>query len=60
MGDKVRINLYIGQDLIKALKKLAEALDVSYAELIRSACRDYVIRNHERLEAERRKISEVK
>lgn len=43
VADKVKINLYMSADLLAAMKKLAARRDQSYAELVRTACRDYVI-----------------
>jgi metal-responsive CopG/Arc/MetJ family transcriptional regulator len=44
IGQRVRINFYFDQQMLDALRQLATVKNVSYSELIRTACRDYVVR----------------
>jgi hypothetical protein len=32
-------------DMLAALKKLSRMRDVAYAELVRTACREYIVKN---------------
>ena len=45
MADKVKVNIYMSPDMLSALKKLAAKRDVAYAELVRTACREYIVKN---------------
>ena len=45
MADKVKVNIYMSPDMLSALKKLAAKRDVAYAELVRTACREYIVAN---------------
>jgi hypothetical protein len=44
VGDRVRINFYFDEQVFEAMKKLAALKNVTYSELIRAACREYVVR----------------
>lgn len=50
MAEKVKVNMFMSPDLLAKLKHLAKLQDVSYSEVIRAACRDYIVANRERLE----------
>lgn len=39
-----KINLYFNEKVLDALRKMALARGTTYSELIREACRDYVIK----------------
>lgn len=45
MADKVKVNIYMSPDMLSALKKLSAKRDVPYAELVRTACREYIVAN---------------
>lgn len=45
MADKVKVNIYMSPDMLSALKKLAAKRDTPYAELVRTACREYIVAN---------------
>lgn len=53
MADKVKVNIYMSPDMLQALKRLAAMQDVPYAELVRAACRDYIVQHRGRIEHER-------
>jgi len=44
VGNRERINFYFDEQILEALKKLAILKNTTYSELIRVACREYVIR----------------
>lgn len=44
VGERVRINFYFDSQVFEAMRKLAVLKNVTYSELIRAACREYVIR----------------
>jgi hypothetical protein len=44
VGLRVRINFYFDSQVFEAMRKLAALKGVTYSELIRLACREYVIR----------------
>jgi len=44
VGDRERINFYFDKQVLGALKKLASLKNTTYSELIRVACREYVVR----------------
>lgn len=41
--EKVKINVYMSPVMLEALKKLAVKQDRPYAQLIREACREYIL-----------------
>jgi metal-responsive CopG/Arc/MetJ family transcriptional regulator len=44
VGDRIRIGFYFDTQILDALQKIAALKNTSYSELIRVACREYVIR----------------
>ncbi len=44
VGNRERINFYFDEQVLEALKKLAVLKNTTYSELIRIACREYVVR----------------
>ena len=44
VGNRERINFYYDEQVLEALKKLAVLKNTTYSELIRIACREYVVR----------------
>ena len=44
VGNRERINFYFDGQVLEALKKLADLKNTTYSELIRVACREYVVR----------------
>ena len=44
VGERVRINFYFDAQIFDAMQKIAMLKNMSYSELIRVACRDYVVR----------------
>lgn len=44
IGDRVRINFYFDAQVFDAMKKIALLKNVTYSEGIRTACREYVVR----------------
>ena len=44
-NDRCRLNLYFDQRVFEAMRRIAEARGTTYSELIREACREYVLAN---------------
>lgn len=44
VGKRERINFYFDEQILEAMKKLALLNNTTYSELIRIACREYVVR----------------
>jgi hypothetical protein len=44
IGDRLRINFYFDAQIFEAMQKIAALQNTTYSELIRVACREYVIR----------------
>lgn len=42
--ERIRINIYFQERVLEGLRRLATARGTTYSELIREACREYVIR----------------
>lgn len=59
MADKVKVNIYMSEDMLAALKKLAALKDVPYAELVRTAVRDFILANASKINEERAAITRV-
>ena len=45
----VRVNVFLTNKTLRALKMLANRRGTSYSELVRTACHEYVIREKEKL-----------
>jgi hypothetical protein len=59
MADKVKVNIYMSPDMLSALKRLARMQDVPYAEVVRAACRSYIVEQRARIEHEKHVIDKV-
>jgi hypothetical protein len=42
-NDRIRLNLYFDNPVFEALRRISEARGQTYSEVIRIACRDYVL-----------------
>jgi metal-responsive CopG/Arc/MetJ family transcriptional regulator len=60
VGNRERINFYFDENILEALKKLAAMKNTTYSELIRVACREYVIREGEKAVADGTLIKEIR
>jgi len=60
MADKIKVNIYMSPDMLKVLKKLAQMRDVAYAELVRTACREYIVKNAAQIQADRSTIEQAR
>ncbi len=60
MAEKIKCNIHFPPDMLAALKKLAHARDVSYAEIVRQACRAFIVANAADILQERRAMESVK
>lgn len=58
MSEKVKVNIYMTPDMLAALKNLAALRDVPYAEIVRTAVREYVMTHSDRLRLEKVTISQ--
>lgn len=59
VGNRERVNFYFDKQIFEAMKKLAELKNLSYSELIRIACREYVVREGQKAIAEGKTIREI-
>lgn len=59
VGSRVRINFYFDEQVFEALRRIAVNKNVTYSELIRTACMEYVIREARQSEADRKTVQEV-
>ena len=48
-NDLIKLNLYFQPQVLEGLKRVAAAKGTTYSELIRTACREYVVREGGRL-----------
>jgi len=44
-NDRVRLNLYFDSRVLEAILRMAEARGTTYSEVIRMACREYVLKH---------------
>ena len=44
VGERVRINFYFDAEVFEAMKTIATLNNITYSELIRIACREFVLR----------------
>lgn len=59
VGSRVRINFYFDEQVFEALRTIAALKNVTYSELIRTACHEYVVREANKAKADRATITEV-
>jgi hypothetical protein len=59
VGSRVRINFYFDEQVFEALKRIAVLKNVTYSELIRTACHEYVVREAVKAVADQKLITEV-
>ena len=59
MSDKVKVNIYMSPAMLAALKRLANMQDRPYAEVVRLACKDYILANAATITAERAALDKV-
>jgi len=59
MADKVKVNIYLPPDMLTALKRLAAMMDRPYAEVVRVACKQYILAHAESIAAERKALNKV-
>lgn len=60
IGNRERINFYFDEQILEALKNLAIMKNTSYSELIRVACREYVVREGQKAINDGSIITEVR
>lgn len=54
-----KINIYFNAQVLAALKRLALARGTTYSELIREACREYVLREGPKVLGEVKAVKEM-
>lgn len=54
--DRTKVNVYIQQNVLAALKKIATLKGTSYSELLRIAAAEYVLREGKRALEEQQRI----
>ena len=58
-NDRVKINIYFQARVLEGMRRLAEAKGTTYSELIREACRDYVVREGGKVISENQTLKEL-
>lgn len=59
MSEKVKVNIYMTPEMLKALKHLAKLMDRPYAEVVRVACKNYILTHAAGIAAERAAMDQV-
>lgn len=59
VGQRERVNFYMDTQILDGLKKLAQLKNMTYSELIRQACREYVVREGARAIADQQTIRSI-
>lgn len=59
VGSRVRVNFYFDEQVFEGMKRLAELKNQSYSELIRVACREYLVREGAKAIADGKVIREI-
>lgn len=54
-----KINIYFNAQVLAALRRLALARGTTYSELIREACRDYVLKEGPKVLGESKTVKEM-
>ena len=45
MAEKIKANIYFSPDMLRALKQIGNHRGQPYAEVVRQACREYILAN---------------
>jgi hypothetical protein len=59
VGDRHSIHFFIDRSVLDMLKKVAELKNTTYSELIRTACREYLLREAVRVKSDRATLKEL-
>lgn len=59
IGQRVRVNFYFDQQVFDGLRKVAALKNTTYSDLIRVACREYLIREAKRALTDAETIKEI-
>lgn len=51
-NDLIKVNLYFQPQVLEAIKRVAHVKGTTYSELIRTACREYALREGGKIVAE--------
>jgi hypothetical protein len=57
--DSVKVNVYLNRQVLDAIKRLALRRGCAYSELLRDACREYVLTKGREILAEERALKEM-
>jgi hypothetical protein len=49
MAEKIKTNIYFDPAMLRGLKKLGELRGEPYAQIVRDACREYIVRHAEKI-----------
>lgn len=59
VGNRSRVNFYFDDQVAEALKAIAKIKNVTYSELIRTACYEYVLRESKTILADKQTITDI-
>ena len=59
VGERIRVNFYFDEQVLSGLKNIAAIKNTTYSELIRVACREYVIREGAKAIADQSVVKEI-
>jgi hypothetical protein len=59
VGNRVRCNFYFDEKIFEGLRRVAELKNTTYSELIRVACREYLVREAVKATADSKTITEL-
>ena len=54
------VHFYVHPKIFEAIKRVAELRSTTYSEVLRQACRDYLVREAAKATAESKTITEIK
>lgn len=60
VGNRSHVHFYLDEQIFEGMKLVAARRNTTYSELIRTACREYLVREAAKAAAESKIISEIK
>ena len=60
VGNRAHVHFYLDEQILDGLRRVAMLRNTTYSELIRTACREYLVREDAKAAAESKTLSEIK
>jgi hypothetical protein len=59
VGNRAHVHFYLDEPILEGMKRVAVLRNTTYSELMRVACREYLVREAAKAAAESKTLSEI-